>query len=53
MTTNHPQEPSADIREAASALRQIYIALKNEGFTTKEALAIVGNILAATQQGNN
>lgn len=42
-----PTEPSADIRQAASAVRQIFVALTNEGFTEQQALHIVGVMLVA------
>ena len=44
-------EPSADIRAAANAVRQLYIALTQEGFTTQEALVIVGQVIYAQQSG--
>lgn len=47
---NGPIEPSADIRVAAHAVRQIYLALVTEGFTEQQALTIVGQILAAQKQ---
>lgn len=46
-----PVEPSADLREAASVLRQTYVALVEEGFTVDEALKIIGQILAGQQGG--
>lgn len=36
-------EPSAEIRQLAKNLRQIYLALIREGFTPPEALAIIGH----------
>ncbi len=45
--SNGPIEPAADTREMASALRQTFIALTQEGFTEQQALAIIGQILAA------
>lgn len=45
--TNGPIEPAADKRQAAYELRQMYLALTQEGFTEREALAIIGQILAA------
>ena len=45
--TNGPIEPSADLRQLASALRQTYLALTQEGFTEQEALTIIGQILVA------
>lgn len=46
-----PVEPSADLREAASILRQTYVALVEEGFTVDEALKIIGQILASQSSG--
>lgn len=40
-----PVEPSADLRQFASTLRQMYVALLAEGFTENEALAIIGHTL--------
>ena len=45
MTGNAPREPSADLRQAASAMRQMFIALVNEGFSEVQALQIIGHIL--------
>lgn len=45
--TNGPIEPSADAREFAAATFQIYMALTLEGFTEQQALAIIGQMLAA------
>ena len=42
-----PVEASADLRMAAKNLRQLYLALIYEGFTEQQALAIVGNVVAA------
>jgi len=39
-------EPSADLRASANAMRQMFIALTNEGFTSQEALVIIGTIIA-------
>lgn len=44
---NHPTEPAAELREAASALWQTYIALTSEGFSEQQALVIIGQILAS------
>lgn len=41
-------EPTAEIRELASALHQTFVALTREGFTEKQALAIIGQMLAAS-----
>jgi hypothetical protein len=40
-------EPSADMRQAAHQLREMYVALKAEGFSDKQALTIVGQAIAA------
>jgi hypothetical protein len=45
--TNGPIEPAADLRQLASVLRQTYLAPVQEGFTEQQALAIIGQILAA------
>ena len=41
-----PLEPSSDLRIAANAMRQMYVALVNEGFSEEDALRIIGYILA-------
>lgn len=41
-----PTEPSADLRQMASFLRQMYVALMNEGFTEEEALRITAHLLS-------
>ena len=48
---NGPVEPSADLRQLANALRQAYVALTAEGFTSHEALIIVGQMLIAGSGG--
>lgn len=45
--SNGPMEPSADLRASANQLRQMFVALTTEGFTSNEALVIIGTILAA------
>jgi hypothetical protein len=40
-------EPSADLRQAAAQMRQMFIALLNEGFEERQALAILGQVIAA------
>jgi hypothetical protein len=44
-------EPSSDIRQLAALLRQTFIALQDEGFTEKQAIAIIGEILASQMGG--
>lgn len=48
-----PVEPSAAIRAAAHAVRELYVTLKNEGFSEVEALSIVSTILQAQIKGNS
>lgn len=48
---NGPVEPSADIRTAANSIRQIYLALIQEDFDERQALTIVGQILASNGGG--
>jgi hypothetical protein len=48
-----PTEPSADLREAASGLWQMFVALTNEGFDERQALIIIGHVLAAGQGGGS
>jgi hypothetical protein len=47
--TGSPIEPSADLRTFASWMRQTYVALTLEGFTEREALVIIGQLLAANR----
>lgn len=47
MTTNGPIEPRADLRHAAANLWQLYVALTNEGFDERQALVILGQVLAS------
>lgn len=44
---NGPVEPSAAIRQMASALRQMYVALVAEGFSDRQALVIIGQVVSA------
>lgn len=46
-------EPSAELRIFANMLRQMYIALQQEGFTTPEALTIIGHCIAANTGGGH
>jgi len=45
--TSPPMEPAAEIRRLANAVRQVYVALINEGFSEAQALTVVGQILIA------
>lgn len=49
--SNGPIEPRADLRQAANELRQMYLALIQEGFSEREALTIIGQILG-NQRGS-
>lgn len=44
---NGPREPSAQLRTAAAQMRDLYVALTNEGFSSAEALAILGAMLGS------
>jgi hypothetical protein len=45
------KESAADFRVLAATLRQMYIALREEGFTQGEAVSIVGQVLLASTGG--
>lgn len=49
---NGPVEPSAETRQAANALRQMYVALIEQGFTQDEAMGIIGISIAAAIRGD-
>ena len=42
-----PTEPSADMRNIASTLWQMYVALTAEGFSDQQALHVIGVTIAA------
>lgn len=46
-----PMEPTAELRAAANHLRQMYVALIDQGFTSGEALTICGYAIAANAAG--
>ena len=48
-----PVEPSADMREMAHHVREMFVALVGEGFTENQALVIVGQILSAGIAGQS
>lgn len=50
---NGPVEPAADLRQLASALRQMYVALTMEGFTEQQALVIIGQCISANAGGKS
>lgn len=39
------EEPNAATRQMAKAFRQMFVALRQEGFTEKQALALIGEVL--------
>jgi hypothetical protein len=41
------EEPRADIRQFAKAMREMYVALQQEGFTVHEAMTIIAQVIAA------
>lgn len=45
---NAPLEPNAEMRLMAHALRQMYLALLQEGFSKTEALAICAECIRAS-----
>ncbi len=46
-----PTEPSADIRQAASVLWQMFVALTSEGFSEHQALQVIAHVLQSQQGG--
>jgi hypothetical protein len=44
---NDAVEPSAAMRAGAHSIREIFIALTMEGFSEKQALVIVGQMMSA------
>lgn len=42
-----PEEPSSSSRSLARTLRDWYVALRAEGFTEREALDLIGQLLTA------
>jgi len=53
MTAKPPTEPSADLRQIASHLYQMYAALIQEGFTEGQALAIIGHTIRGSFGGGS
>lgn len=43
-------EVSSDIRDVARTTRELYVGFRKEGFTEREALALVGTMLVAGGQ---
>ncbi len=51
MSTYGREEPTSDARLAARAIRSMFVALVAEGFSEREALLIVGQMLASQAGG--
>lgn len=49
--TNGPIEPRSDMRQAAAGLMEMFVSLKNAGFTEHQALVIIGHMLSGGQKG--
>ena len=45
------REPSAELRQSASGLYEIYVALVNEGFNEEQSLRLIGEMLRAQMGG--
>ena len=41
-----PVEPRADLRQAAHGLMEIFVSLKDAGFTEQQALIILGHMMS-------
>lgn len=39
------KEPRAELRQAATAMREMFVALVQTGFTEEQALTLVGNAM--------
>ena len=50
--SNGPIEPNAEMRVGAKTLRQMFLALIQEGFTEQQALVIIGQCIAANSGPN-
>lgn len=46
---NHQTEPSAAHRQFAANLWQMFVALQAEGFSERQALIILGQMLASSK----
>lgn len=47
-----PVEPSADMREFAHIMHQMFVALCAEGFTEQQAMGVLGQTIAANMATN-
>ncbi|MFB9926024.1 hypothetical protein ACFORO_12405 [Amycolatopsis halotolerans] len=44
-------EPRSDLRQAAAGLMEMFVALKDAGFTEHQALIIIGHMMSGGQKG--
>lgn len=44
-------EPSANVRQAARALREMYVALREQGFGVEEATVVIAAVAQTMVQG--
>lgn len=49
MSQFFPIEPSADVRQSAKAIREMYVAFCDEGFSETQALYIIGSMLGGAK----
>jgi hypothetical protein len=47
------REPSADLRQAAAGMAELFTALSDEGFTEAQALTILGQVIASQTKPND
>lgn len=48
---NAPYEPTADMRQLAKMMRDMYQALLAEGFSDRQALSVLGEVVTASIRG--
>lgn len=51
--SNGPIEPSADLRAFARMSYEMFVALAAEGFTERQALTIIGQVIAGNRRGDS
>lgn len=49
LTKSPTEEPSADSRQFARAMRDLFVALQAEGFSERQAILLLGQAIAAAQ----
>lgn len=50
MAQNSPREPRAELRQAAAAVHEFFIALTEQGFTEAQAMQLAVGMLASGQR---